>query len=205
MIKNLLCLLFIGICAASCANKDSSDLKRNYREKINEIKELKEYFNKIVPKNYIVRIRYNDSDEIDLFVYQPTNIPGKTELLFQEWNVDFEDYVASKKSSYYDGRTKSLEEVKKKLKWSNTTFNELYDKLENVNCIGITNGNPTKLEYGFRGMGVLSYLIFDSNLNEQEQKESSDDCSKMFYKDNVVFTFSSGAIGSFCIPDFKRK
>lgn len=205
MIKNLLCFIVIGIFATSCGNKDSSDLKRNYAEKSNEIKELKEYFNKIVPKNYSVQIRYNSSDNINLFVYQPTNIPDKQELLFQEWNVDFDDYVESKESEYYDGKTKSLDEVKKKLKWNNDTFKELYEKLENVNCFGITSGNPTELEYGHRGMGVLSYLIFDNNLTEKEQTDNSDNCSKMFYKDNVVFKFSSGATGSFCIPDFKRK
>lgn len=205
MIKKALWFILIGIFATSCADKDSSDLKRNYTEKANKIKELKEYFNKIVPKDYLVEIRYNSSDDINLFVYEPTNNPDKMDLLFQEWNVDFEDFTEPKKSSYYDGKTKSLEEVKKKLKWSNATFEELYDKLENVNCIGISNGNPTQIEYGFRGMGVLSYLIFDTNLNDSEQKENSDNCSKMFYKDNIVFTFSSGAIGSFCIPDFKRK
>jgi hypothetical protein len=205
MIKNLLRLIFIGLFATSCGNKNASDLKRNYTEKSNEIKELKEYFNQIVPKNYSVRIRYNSSDNIDLFVYQPTNILDKQELLFQKWDVDFDDYVESKESEYYDGKTKSLDEVKKKLKWNNNTFNKIYEKLESANCFGITSGNPTELEYGHSGMGVMSYLIFDANLTEKEQMDNSDNCSKMFYKDNIVFAFSSGTTGSFCIPDFKTK
>jgi len=183
-------------------------LKRNYDENSKDIKELKEYFNKIVPKGYIVTIRYGSSDEVDLKVYEPTDVPSKIALLFRQWDIDFEDYLEPEKLEYekkdYDPKTNSLALVKKKLKWNNDTFNELYEKLENANCIGITNGNPTEVEYGYRGMGVMNYLLFDNNLTEEEQKENSNDCSKMFYKDNIVFTFSPGGIGSFCIPDFKR-
>ncbi|MFB9080055.1 hypothetical protein ACFFLS_09190 [Flavobacterium procerum] len=209
MIRKLVCFVLIGLLSISC-DSTSSDLEKNYSENFNEIKELKElkeYFNKMVPKGYIVTIRYNSSDDINLFVYQPTNIPDKRELLFQQWNVDYEDYLepkVQKDKKDYDPRTRSLEVVKKKLKWNNDTFKELYEKLNNANCFGISSGNPTELEYGHRGMGVLSYLIFDKNLNKEEQRENSDNCSTMFYKDNVVFTFSSGATGSFCIPDFKK-
>jgi hypothetical protein len=207
MTKRIFYLFFTAFFIWGCGDKNSSDLKRNYEHKSKNIKELKEYFEKIVPKNYSVRIRYNSSDDIDLFVYEQTNISDKNDLLFQQWNVDFEDYEEPKDSEYnskYDGKTKSLDLVKKKLKWNNNTFKELYEKLENVNCIGISDGNPTTLEYGYRGMGVLSYLLFDHSLNKEEQKEYSDDCSQIFYKDNIVFTFNSGATGSFCIPDFKR-
>ncbi|MFB3387155.1 hypothetical protein [Flavobacterium sp. LAR06] len=207
MTKRILSLLFMAIFLSGCDDKNLSDLKRNCEDKSKDIKGLKEYFDKIIPEKYSVRIRYNSSDNIDLVVYEPRNISDKNDLLFQQWNVDFEDYEEPKDSQYkseYDGKTKSLDVVKKKLKWNNNTFKELYEKLENVNCIGISDGNPTTLEYGYRGMGVLSYLLFDHNLNEKEQKEHSDDCSQIFYKDNIVFTFSSGAIGSFCIPDFKK-
>jgi hypothetical protein len=208
MTKRIFYLLFITIFISGCDDKDLSDLKRNYEGNSKDIKELKEYFEKIVPKNYDVTIRYNSSDNVNLFVYEPTNIPDKNDLLFQQWNVDFVDFEEPKDSHYnseYDGKTKSLEAVKKKLNWTNNTFTELYEKMENVNCIGISNGNPVELEYDFRGMGVLSYLIFDHNLNKEEQKKYSNDCSQMFYKENIVFIFSPGAIGSFCIPDFKRK
>lgn len=207
MLKKMLCLVLIGFLTISCEDKNLSDLKRNYDENNNEIRELKEYFNKIVPKGYVVTIRYNSSDDVNLFVYEPTNIPDERQLLFQQWNVDFEDYLEPQEREYnkdYDAKTTSLELVKKKLKWNNETFKELYEKLDNLNCMGITNGNPTEIEYGYRGMGFVSYLIFDKNLNKKQQEENSDDCSKMFYKDNIVFTFSAGAIGSFCIPDFKR-
>lgn len=73
-----------------------------------------------------------------------------------------------------------------------------------MNCIGISNRNPTEIEYGYKGMGAFSYLIFDENLNSELQEKYSDDCSMMFYKENVVLLYGSGAIGSFCTPEFKR-
>ncbi|OXB06803.1 hypothetical protein [Flavobacterium pectinovorum] len=207
MTKKIFYLVFLAIFISGCNDKNVSDLKKNYEYKSKDIKELKEYFEKIVPKNYYVTIRYNSSDNINLVVYEPTNIPDKNDLLFQQWDVDFEDYEEPKDSHFnseYDGKTKSLDVVKKKLNWSNNTFTELYEKLENVNSMGISSGKPIKIEYGFRGMGVLSYLFFDHNLSKTEQKENSNNCSQMFYKENIVFTFSSGAIGSFCIPDFEK-
>ena len=72
------------------------------------------------------------------------------------------------------------------LYYLNKTFIELYNKLDNVNCMGISNRNPTKIEYGFKGMGAFSYLIFDENLNLELQEKYSDDCSQMFYKEKQI-------------------
>ena len=130
------------------------------------------------------------------------------ELLFQQWDLDIDDYEPENPRSDYDkkyhGITNSFIEVKEKLEWTNQTFIDLYNKLENVNCMGISNRNPTEIEYGFKGMGAFSYLIFDENLNLELQEKYSDDCSQMFYKENVVLNYGSGAIGSFCTPEFKR-
>jgi hypothetical protein len=206
MFKRIFYFLFIAIFISGCS-KDLSDLKSNYENKSKDIKELKEYFDKIVPKNYSVKIRYDSSDDINFSVLELTNTLNENDLLFREWNVDFEDYVEPQESGYksdYDPKTKSLEVVKKKLKWNTSTFKELYEKLDKANCIGISNQNGTEIEYGYRGMGVLSYLVFDNNLTKEEQEKYSDDCSQIFYKDNIVFKFNPGGIGNFCITDFKR-
>ncbi len=200
--------LIISIFIASCGMKSKQGLTKNYDENKTEILELKDYYNKIVPKDYLIRIRYNSSDNIDLFVYQPIENSEKRELLFQQWDLDIDDYEPENPRSDYDkkyhGITNSFIEVKEKLNWTNKTFIELYNKLDNVNCMGISNRNPTEIEYGFKGMGVFSYLIFDENLNLELQEKHSDDCSQMFYKENVVLNYGSGAIGSFCTPEFKR-
>ena len=201
-------ILTILLLSTSCGMKSKKGLTENYDENKIGIIELKEYFSNIVPDGFLVRIRYNSSDNIDLFVYQPIANTEKRELLFQQWDLDIDDYEPEYPRSDYDkkyhGKTNSLETVKEKLNWTNKTFEELYGKLDNVNCMGISNRNPTEIEYGFKGMGVFSYLVFDENLNLEMQEKYSDDCSQMFYKENVVLSYGSGAIGSFCTPEFKR-
>ena len=58
---------------------------------------------------------------------------------------------------------------------------------------------------GFKGMGLLSYLVFDEPLTDEQQEAYSDDCMQMFYKENIVLEYGSGATGDFCISAFKRK
>ncbi|WP_298537962.1 hypothetical protein [uncultured Algibacter sp.] len=199
----LIILLFI----TGCGMKSKQGLIKNYEENKTGIIELKDYYNGLVPKYYRVRIRYNSSDDIDLIVYQPTENTEKRELLFRQWNLDLDDYDPEPQTDYekkYHGNTNSLEIVMEKLNWTNETIAELYNKLDDVNCIGISNWNPTEIEYGYKGMGVFSYLVFDENSNSELQEKYSDGCTQMFYKDNIVLSYASGAIGSLCTPEFKR-
>ena len=193
----------------SCGMKSKQGLAENYEQNKDEITELTSHFRSIIPDGYLVRIRYESSSNFDLFVYESIENSKKFELLFQQWNLDLDDYQPEPQTDYekkYHGKTNSLENIKEKLNWTDKTFAELYRKLNEVDCIGISISvrKPTKIEYGFKGMGVLSYLIFDENLNSELQEEYSDDCSQMFYKDNVVLHYASGATGSLCIPEFKR-
>lgn len=184
------------------------DLARNYDDNKQEILELKKFYNDLVPVGFLVRVRFDSKDKIDLFVYEPSETEGKRDLLFQQWNLNIKNYTPELERSEYDkkynGKTNSFEEVKERLNWTNGTFEELFRKLKAVNCIGITNSNPTEIEYGFRGMGVYSYLIFDDNLTIEKQVEYNDDCTMKFYKDNIVFIYGSGAFGSLCTAEFKE-
>lgn len=205
--QNLVILILVFF-LSSCGMKTKEGLIENYDENKNEILELKEFYNKTVPKGFLIRIQYNSSNNIDLSVYQPIENSEKRELLFRQWDLDIYDYVPeTPKSDYdknYNGLTNSFKEVKEKLNWTNETFIKIYNKLDNVNCIGITNGKICKIEYGFKDMGMFSYLIFDENLSSKLQEKNSDNCTRLFYKDNVVLSYASGAFGSLCTPEFKR-
>ena len=98
-----------------------------------------------------------------------------------------------------------MELVKEKLNWNRDTFRNLFKKLENANCIGICNRKPVRIEYGFSGMALLSFLVFDEDLLDNQKEEYSDDCMQMFYRNNIVLKFDSGAIGNSCTPEFVRK
>ncbi|WP_460517225.1 hypothetical protein [Cyclobacterium sediminis] len=205
---NLISILILSIFLSSCGMNSIEGMKNNIDEKSNEIADLKNYFSDIVPENFTVRIQYNSSDNIDLFVYGPIGDSVKREQLFGQWDIDIDNYIETPQTKYkkkYRGNTKSLELVKNKLNWNREIFSNLYDKLEKANCIGIRSRNPVEIEYGFSGMALLSFSVFDKNLTAEQQEEYSDDCMSMFYKENIVLNYGSGATGSLCTPEFKRK
>ena len=204
----LISTLIISIFLSGCGMNSIEGMKNNIDQKSKEIIDLKNYFNKIVPENYIIRIQYNSSSNVDLFVYEPIRDSTERQYLFGQWDVNLDSYKETTQTEYekkYGGKTKSLELVKNKLNWNIETFSKLYDKLEKANCIGICNRKPVEIEYGFSGMALLSFLVFEENLTVEQQEEYSDDCMSMFYKDNIVLNYGSGATGSLCTPEFKRK
>lgn len=204
LIISIITLVFIS----SCGMKSVGGMKNNIDKKSSQIIELKNYFNQVVPPNYVIRIRYNSSNNVDLFVYEPIENSTRIKELFGDWNVNLDKYKENpqtEEEKENHEKTKLLKSVSNKLNWNREIFEELYEKLNKANCIGICNGEPTAIEYGFKGMGLLSFLIFDKNLTSEQQEEFSNDCSQIFYKDNIVLQYDSGAIGSFCIPEFKIK
>lgn len=207
MFKKIIFILIISLTAISC-EKSVEDLKTNYDKKESDILNVKNYYSELVPENYLVRIRYDSKNKIDLFVYEQKENSEEKELLFQQWNVDINNYKPQLQTEYqkkYGGKTNSFELVKERLGWTNKTFEEIYNKLNNINCIGITNNKPAEIEFGFKGMGILGYLIFEEKLTDKQKKQYSDDCTQLFYRDNVVLIYGSGAFGSLCTPEFDRK
>ncbi|MFD0860579.1 hypothetical protein ACFQ1M_00040 [Sungkyunkwania multivorans] len=204
--------VFLGIVSFflfSCGHsKRKSDLIANYEEHSTEIMNVKNYFEQIVPENFNVRIRYESSDEIDLIVYERLNDSTDKELLFRKWNIDIDNYIEEPQSDYdkkYHGKTNSFELTKTKLNWTNETIEELYDKLEIADCIGISNWEPVEIEYGYNGLGVYSYKIFNEKLNGELIEKYNDGCNDIYYKDNIVLSYAGGAIGMQCFEDYKRK
>ncbi|NAS30419.1 hypothetical protein GTQ40_05515 [Flavobacteriaceae bacterium R38] len=205
----LIVIGFSSIFLLSCGHsKRKSDLIANYEKRSSEITTAKEYFEQIVPENFNVRIRFDSTDEIDLVVYERLNDSTDNELLFRKWNINIDNYVEEPQSDYdkkYHGKTNSFELTKTKLNWTNETIEKLYEKLENADCIGISNWEPIEIEYGYNGLGVYSYKIFKEKLNEELIKKYNDGCNNIFYKDNIVLSYGGGAIGMQCFEDYKRK
>jgi len=205
---NYISILIISLLLSSCGMESIEGMKKNIDKKSNEINELKNYFNEIVPENFIISIQYNSYNNVDLFVHEPTSDSTKRQELFGQWKVNLDNYEETPQNEFETEnheKTNSLKLVMNKLNWTRETFAKLYDKLEKANCIGICNRNPVEIEYGFSGMALLSFLVFDENLTAEQQEEYSDDCMRMFYKENIVLNYGSGATGSLCTPEFKRK
>jgi hypothetical protein len=196
----------ISLLLLSCT-KSKSDLIANYEEHSIEINSVADYFKRIVPPNFKVRIRYEDSDEIDLVVYEKISDTTDNELLFRKWNIDIENYEPEPQSDYdkkYNGKTNSFELTKTKLNWTNETIIELFKKIEEAGCIGISSWEPMVIEYDYRGLGVYSYKIFKEELNEQLIEKYNDSCTNIYYKDNIVLSYNGGAIGMQCFEDYKQ-
>lgn len=171
-------------------------MKENYDANKNEIIKLVNFIDSNVDKNIKVKIRFNNENNIDLFVYNH-------KYNYNKWNIDLDDlYYKKLSNSTYDS---SFNFILKELNWNLNTINKIYSKLNRVNCIGFSNGNPFQIEYGYSGMGTLSYLIYDYNLNKKEQRLNSDNCTKIFYKENVVLNYSNGAFGNMCYNDFIKQ
>lgn len=206
-----LVLLFLSISLLSCNFEPEGGLVKNYEHRKTQIRDLIKFFNSIVPEGYLVSIRYASKDKLSfLKVYEPKDDSEALDLYFQKWDIDINDYLEKPQSEYdkkYNGKTNSLELTKTRLNWNSKTFNKLFEKIRAAGCIGITNTTntqPVKIDCKYKGMGVLGYYVFDHNLVRDEQEKYSNDCSKIFYKDNIVFVYGSGVIGNFCIDEFDR-
>lgn len=152
--------LILFILVSGCGMKSVGGLKSNYDEKSTQIIELRDYFNSIVPLGYLVRIQYNSASNIDLFVYKEIENSTRRSEIFGQWDIDLDSNIATSTAEYQE-KIKPFEVVKEKLNWNRETFKYLYKYLEKANCIGICNKNPIEIEYGFMGMALLSYMVFD--------------------------------------------
>lgn len=187
---------------------DKKDLIKNYEKRYEEIYSLKDYMNSVVPDSFSVYIEFEKDDRIDLRVSEKCDTAKNGRVLwFQYWDINPYDYVEESQTDFerkYRGKTKSLDLIKNKLNWTDKTFKELKLKLDNANCISVMNGNKCEIGFQRSFMSKYYYLIFDENLDKKQQDKYSDDCMVWFYKDNIVFKYGSGAIGSLCTPEFKR-
>ncbi len=190
----------------SMPESSKKELIENFEHKKSEIQRLKNEYQKLVPKNYIVDIEFKPeskiftiTEEISVKIYK---LKDKTEkentddvqrtdglkVISQNWNLK--------------PNSNELEKVIKSIGWTNETLDEIKKLLNEANCISIQNGKVTTIGFARSGMGKYSYKIFDKPLNEKEKIEYNNNCEYIFYKDNIVLEYGGGAIGSQC---FEKK
>jgi len=77
------------------------------------------------------------------------------------------------------------------LSWTNETVDTLRDKLEKADCINIMGRNPVRIHYRYSGLGLHSYLIFDSPLTDSTIKMYNSELGDTVIRKNVVVLYTS--------------
>lgn len=173
-------------------DKDYSvtELKENFNNRQNEIYELKEYYNSVVPDNRFVEIEFEDKNTIGRFgISELDSITGRpNKSIFLDWHLKID--------------SEKIDSLLRTLNWTESTLIELKDKLENANCIQIESGEPTKIGFQRSGMGMYFFNIFERPIPDSLISYYNDSCTYIYVNKNLVLEFGGGAIGPQCFYDF---
>ena len=164
------------------------DLINNYKNNKVNINALTDYFNKVVPVDRIVEIEFKNDKEIDRLAVTKlsTKSPNYSDQYFCEWNLNIKSI--------------KVDSIIKSFGWTLQTLAEVKEHLDKANCIGITNGEPTIINFKRNGFGMYSYDIFLSKIPDNLKKQYDDSCRHILYNENVSLEYGGGAIGPQCFP-----
>ena len=167
-------------------DKDYSvtDLKENFEENKIEIYELKNYFNKIVPKDKFVEIEFEDDNTLTRFGIATidTTKNDSNKAMFLEWDLETD--------------TPRMDSIIKPLGWTRETLKTIKHKLDNANCIQIESGEPAKIGFKRSGMGMYSFNVFDKPISREARQKYNDSCTYILANEKLVLEYGGGAIGS---------
>ncbi|MDU1905829.1 MAG: hypothetical protein E6772_13715 [Dysgonomonas sp.] len=169
------------------------ELIENYESKQKEIAELKNTFENMVPKGYVVFVELKNSDRIpgmvqaiDFQVYKK-NAAGELDFIDGDWDLDYGD--------------NELDRLLTIINWDRMTLLGLKNILQTANCISIQNGEHTEIGFARSGLGKYFYILFPKKLNKDQIEIYNDGCEYLYYKNNVVLKYVGGMAGPQCFTD----
>jgi hypothetical protein len=155
------------------------------------IRELNTAYAQLVPANYIVSIEYNPAEPllqmgetIDIAIRDTTKDWSNVQ---QDWGLPY--------------NARKLSRLIKPLGWTTATLQKIKKLLGAAHCISIENGDITTVGFARSGLGKYSFKIFKENLTAQEIAEYNNQCTYIYYKNNIVLEYGGGAAGPQCFPD----
>ena len=156
------------------------DLIDNYNQKTQQIIEVKQYINSVVPPDKTVDIEFDGNKKFFIFHV-----------------VDNGTY-----DSNWDLKLNSakIDTLLNKLSWTKQTLKTLKEKLDAANCISVKSGEPCNIGFQRSGMGKYYYNIFDKAIPDSLKDKYNDSCTYILYNDKVVLEYGGGAIGPQCFP-----
>jgi hypothetical protein len=184
-------LLVMGLMPRSSKAKLIQNMDSNYAQ----IAHLKTTFLKMLPPNTEVFIEFAPANEIfntkgtiDFSIRQTLNKEIKYN---KEWHLEL--------------NSEKLNEMLAKIQWNNETLMKIKALLAAAHCISIENENNV-LSIGFArsGLGEYGYKLLDTpfvDMKESLKAYYNNGCNYIFYKQNIILEYMSGAVGGICFPD----
>jgi hypothetical protein len=165
----------------------TNDLISNYIQKQQQILELKQYFNSIVPKNKEVEIEFEGDNKLFRFGVTTIDTSGNIVYpIFLEWNLKTTSNI--------------VDSIITTIGWTQTTLKKLKNYLDKANCIQIESGEPAKIGFQRSGMGMYFYNVFDKPIPDSLLEDYNDSCTYLLYDKKLVLEYGGGAIGPQCFP-----
>ena len=165
------------------------DLIEHYESRTAEIQNLKAYYESIVPANKTVKIEFDGNRELGIFhILSKDSLTGKS-IQNSNWDLKI-------KSPKVDSMIASLG-------WSQETLKTLKLKLDEADCISVTNSSPFNIGFQRSGMGMYFYNLFDQPIPDSLVATYNDGYTYVLYTDRVVLEYGGGAVGPQCFPGLK--
>ncbi|QKG53297.1 hypothetical protein [Hymenobacter sp. BRD67] len=175
------------------SSSSEQELRENYQSHKKELDELKAYFNSITPSNLVVDIEFNDLDNASMKISYPPDKISQGKSYFAEWEFNPYHYkelpAHSTPHADYDPEVTSLSVVKERLHWTDDTFRAIAAHLAKANCIGVQNGEPTKISFRMSGMGRYSYNIFSQPISDSLRPHYNNTCTYRLFTSTVAFEY----------------
>ncbi|MDB5286197.1 MAG: hypothetical protein JWR05_1146 [Mucilaginibacter sp.] len=171
-------------------NYTTAELIESFINKRSEIYGVKNYFQSIVPKYKLVDIEF-EKDNIAHLVISPIDTGRGSDLTinFQDWNIPI--------------KSKKTDSLLKVLGWTKSTLDKIKSKLNDANCISITNEEPTKIGFKRSGMGMYFFNVFDKTIPDSLKSRYNDSCTYIYVNKNLVLEYGGGAVGGQCFAKQK--
>jgi hypothetical protein len=159
-----------------------SSMSKNYNQHEADFDDLRIYMHSILNDSLGVEIEFKNENELEIFHF----VNGIDRN--NNWHI-------SRNSEFYDSTLQVLG-------WTDSTISNIYEMLNSIDCISIASYSQHRTTFGYKrdGMGKYSYVVHDT-IPIEKQNADNWTCSSIFFRDNVVFEYGSGAIGSICFPN----
>ncbi len=146
----------------------------------------------------IMADHYNEnSPEIEELVTFTQSALDEGQTMYLEFEHGKVSMFHTESQSHWDDADSLRTSLMAEVGLDEDEFQYIKNKLKSIQCISIDTRSPEYCEIGYKrvGLGMYSYGVFYSPMNDEQRQEALSDPQFIPYNDTVVFMFSGGAAG----------